>query len=456
MKITFLHVLINQVERPHSPPLGPLYLVSVLREAGFDVSFRQFAHVKGTPLRCEDLARSMSGDAEVLAISSMIDALPLILMTLARVRRLEPGRTVVAGGPGYEGIGEKVLKTFDVFDIVARGESESNVVPLMQAIRDGSDLGRVPGICYRDGDDMRTTPRPKRIENLDSLPLPAFDLVNFSDYRYVPMIASRGCPFRCTFCDVAPAWGRLHRCRSPENLLSEMAALAREHGVTKIGFVDDLFVVDRRWVRRFCELKIASGLTTEWRCNGHVNLMDEDMLDLMKAAGCVATFFGIESGSDRVLKKIKKAFTVEKALETVERTLSRFPVHTNLLWGFPFETEDDLRQTLALRRRLTRMGVEPTLVMLAPLASSPLYSEKDPLHFDPDVPNMFYADYADLEESVRPGLNALLRSDSHIFSAFHHFPSPYLDKAIELVSFETILDRTLIGLSEAERIWQTV
>lgn len=441
MKITFIHILLNQPLRPHSPPLGPLYLVSVLRQAGYDVDFRQFTHLRGTPLSIQMLADFlMSVPDGILATSSMINALPLLLLAIPQVRRRRPGLKVIAGGPGYNGIAESLLSEYPIFDAVATGEAEAIIVSLIEALFTCIPLDFVPGISFKAGGVVRTTPSPQRIGTLDALPYPAFDLIDFGQYHNVPMIASRGCPYSCTFCDVAPAWGRKHRRRSPDDVVAELHFLRERYKCTEVGFVDDLFVLDRSWVRRFCGLLVESGLDMRWRCTGHINLMDDDLLMIMRDAGCEAVFFGIESGSDRVLRQIEKGFCVDKILDTVQRTLLQIAVNANLMWGFPEETPSDIEQTIWLRHELARLGASCSLVFLAPLASASLYRTNiggtTPLVFSPGSPNIFYGDYVDLIVEDRQRINSMISASPNLFCAFYYYQSKHLEEIWERIRLE--------------------
>ncbi|MEA2625062.1 MAG: anaerobic magnesium-protoporphyrin monomethyl ester cyclase [Candidatus Binatota bacterium] len=434
MKIKLVHVLINQPGKLHSPPLGALYLAAVLRQNGFEIELADYGHLRGTPLRSSDLTRVLDDDADVVAVSCMINVLPLLLRSLQELRRNRPHKKIVVGGPGFGGIASELVCRFDCIDAVAVGESESIIVPLMRALENRRSLHDVPGIEFRENGAVVSTPRPPLIAELDDIPLPAFEMVTIGDYQHVGIEATRGCPFHCTFCDVAPAWLRKHRTRSPENVIREMSILSR-NGVGEVAFVDDLFVIDQQWVRSFCRSLLRSGVRMQWRCNAHINLVrDEGLLQLMQDAGCDCIFFGIESGSDRVLAAIKKGFTVAKALKAVERAAKYFEIETNLIWGFPFETGDDVRSTLDLQARLEELGVSVGLCMAIPLADSDLYAaSRADIRFSPAAPNMLYMDYRELVDEEREPIERIITDNPHALSAFHHFANPRLREHLRIV-----------------------
>jgi radical SAM superfamily enzyme YgiQ (UPF0313 family) len=435
VKIRFVHFLINQSGKPHSPPLGPLYLVEVLRRNGFDVELVEYVHRRGTTLAAAPLTAAMDGDCDVVAVSCMINVLPVLMLALRALRTRQPHTIVVAGGPGFGGIAAELLGGFDAIDAVAIGESESIVGPLMRALQARRPLHEVPGLFFREGGKVVATARPPLVADLDTIPFPAFDLVSVKRYQHVGVLGTRGCPFRCTFCDVAPAWLRQHRKRSPENIVAELSWL-HDKGVRRVGFVDDLFIIDRAWVRSFCRALLRSGLQMAWRCNTHVNLMrDESLLALMRDAGCDCVFFGIESGSDRILKAIKKGFSAADALDAVDRASKYFALQSNLIWGFPFETPDDVRATLDLKDALDDRGVEVALPMAAPLADSELYAAcRSRIRFSTSAPNMFFMDYAEMRADERRLVERIIVANPHAMSAFHHFEYPHLAECVDLVA----------------------
>jgi len=441
IRICFVHILLDQQGKPHSPPLGALTLVEILRQAGHDVSFLQFCHRRGTPLSWQDLAAALDGSHDVVAASLMLNALPLLALAARQVRAMRPHMRIVAGGAGFAGTATAVLEAIPALDAVATGESEQIIVPLMAALRDCGDLSTVPGLAVRLDGRVIQTPPPPLIDRLDEIPPPALDLIRLDDYHHVPLWASRGCTYACTFCDLAPSGGRRHRRRSPENVVAALSQLQLVHGVNRVGFVDDLFVLDRNWVRRFCELKRQAGLDARWRCTAHVRLLDDDLLATMADAGCDSVFIGAESGSDRTLGAINKPFTTAQAEQTLNMAASYVAVQTNLLWGFPFETADDVQQTLLFRRRLIEAGIGVEMVMLAPLALAPITLKAGNLAvFSPSAPNIFYRTYADLVETERAELLATLRAHPQAYGAFYHFPVPHLEQTVAQLECEMLTD----------------
>jgi anaerobic magnesium-protoporphyrin IX monomethyl ester cyclase len=441
--ISFFHLLINQDTKAHSPPIGVLSLVSTLHRGGIPAQFNQFMHLKGEQLSPEGLADRFRQADGILAVSIMINVLPLLIMALRILRQTDTERIVVVGGPGMVGIGREVLCTTPEVDIVSFGEGEMTAVPLFQKLLDGATLRDVPGIHYRQNGMVLSNPAAERVACLDEFELPDYSRIDLRQYHGVGIMASRGCPFGCTFCDVAPAWGRKNTRRSIDHVLDEMQILRDDLGIHDIGFADDLFILDRSWVTEFCNRKIQRGIDISWRCNGHINLANIEVSSIMKASHCRSIFFGIESGSNSTLMRIKKNFTIEKAFRVVSETLQYMDVSTNFMWGFPGDSLGDLKDTLMARNRLESIGATSSLVMLAPLAQSPICSDVCPKKFIAAMPNIFCEDYRELDPRYLDAWNNIISTNPASLSAFYHFDVPGLEDMVEIVGIDKILKSTL-------------
>jgi len=242
------------------------------------------------------------------------------------------------------------------------------------------DLKPIKGLVWRDGDEVVVNPDRPFIRNLDDLPLPRHELLPLEKYRaplvrgnYAFVVTSRGCPGNCQFCIKHVSYGRSVRFRSPENILAELEMLVGL-GVRDVHMYADLFTISREQVVGLCELILERGLRLRWTCNSRVDFVDPEMLRLMRRAGCWMISWGIESGSEEVLRHARKGIT----LDQVEQALrwSREAGIRN--WGYfiiglPGETEETIRETIRLAKRL------PLHLALfhiaAPYPGSPLFFE---------------------------------------------------------------------------------
>ncbi len=360
----------EEVERELHVPLGPLYLTRALEDAGFQVDFRDYQCVgSDEPFDMDVFLDFLADPAPVIGLSCMANLLPFTMLAMRALRERYPDRTLVLGGVGTKAVEEKVLRRAPWIDVICRGEAERTGPELLATLRRGGDLAGVRGISFCAGGRIVHTPDRERITDLDSIPLPAFERVDLKRYAGYGMMTSRGCPYPCTFCSVAPVWNLESYSRSAKNIVAEMEFLHRAAGVDLFLFQDEFFVSGKPQVMQFCDELDRRGLKVQWKAFGRVNLVDEEMMRAMAAGGCVELRFGIESGSDRVLSEIKKGFTAAQSLEVVPKAIQFFPrVDAFFVWGFPFESMDDFRQSLFQMVSFRMLGARilPSLLSLLP------------------------------------------------------------------------------------------
>jgi len=367
----------EEIERELHVPLGCLYLTRALEDAGFEVDFRDYQLCPSDdPFDMEVFLSFLDDPAPVIGLSCMANLLPFTLLAAGAIKERWPDRTLVLGGVGPRSVEDKILTRFPAVDVIARGEGEITGPDLLRALVNGGGPAGIAGISYRNGGGVRHNADRERIQDLDTIPFPAFHRVDLKRYAGYGMMTSRGCPYPCTFCSVAPVWNYESHSRSATNIVAEMAHLNREAGVDLFLFQDEFFVSGKQQVMAFCGELTRSGLDVEWKAFGRVNLVDEEMLRAMADCGCIELRFGIESGSDKVLERIKKGFTAADSLEIVPKAIDIFPrVDAFFVWGFPFETMADFNQSLMQMVSFRMMGARILPSLLSLLPQTPLYDE---------------------------------------------------------------------------------
>ena len=275
----------------------------------------------------------------------------------AKVAKQElPDTTIVMGGPHPTNLPEEVAAR-DCVDFVIRGEGEHAFLSLLKQLQKTKpDFSSVEGLCYQTDDRIHLSDNVGYVDDLDALPPVNRHELPMHIYRpaagaykrqpVTSMITSRGCPFKCTFCSKA-IFGSSVRFRSVENVMEELEGLISDFGIKEIYFADDCFTLNRKRATRICEEIIHRKLDLTWSCSTRANLVDRELLQLMKSAGCISIGFGVETGNPEMAITIKKGITLEDAKTAV--TLARevgMDTRTSYIFGLPFETNKNMYQTL--------------------------------------------------------------------------------------------------------------
>jgi hypothetical protein len=372
----------------------------------------------------------------VYGFGSICSAYPLTVRLVRLVKSLRPDANIVIGGPQASVVGESTLKAFPFVDFVLRGEAEESLPLFLQELMGSRRFETVPGLVYRSVWGVQRNPDASIIMDLDALPLPAYHLTQeLRGARSASLELGRGCPFACTFCSTNDFFRRRYRLRSPQRVLEDMHAIRAEYGITDFDLTHDMFTVDSKRVRAFCNYMINFGKGYTWACSARTDCVDQELIELMAAAGCKGIFFGVETGSDRMQNIIDKHLDVHRAHEIIdiaERAGVRSTV--SLITGFPEEHWDDLRETVRVFVHSARTpGSNPQINLLAPLANTPIHLKyKDEMTLDQLCSDMSHQGRRQNPEDVE-----LIRKYPHIFPNFYLLPTPHLDRdmLIELREF---------------------
>ena len=362
------------------PLLGHGYLASYLNRSGYSVEIFDATFEHGFEAYFDALAATRPTVVGVYGhLLSRDNA-----YAFARAAK-ERSLLTVAGGPDATGYYDDYLS--NGFDTVVRSEGEETATEVMDWSRSGANpaqLDKILGIAYRaeDGRVALNGARPW-IKDLDAIPFPRRDehihrpyLNNWqrvNGYTSLPIFGARGCPFDCAFC-YRPVFGKYYRMRSPENIVAELEECVEQYGVQHFRFVDDPFVVKRQWVTEVSRRISERGLQVSFDVLSRADLMNDEMASDMKAMGVRRVYFGMESGSDSVLKRMSKRLTAEQSVQaaaTVRRHGLEF-----LSWimlGYPGETKEDIYLT---RDMLVKIRPDVLSISVAfPIRDTPFYDE---------------------------------------------------------------------------------
>lgn len=362
----------------HAPfiSLGILYLAAVLREGGFDVTVLDS---QASGVSYDHIAKTLSRDRpDIVGVTSTTLTYKPALRIAKIAKAVRPDCLVVLGGCHVTFWDNQALSECSSVDVVVRKEGELTMLEIARRIQAGENLDGVLGVTYRKDKDIIRNPDRPYIENLDVLPFPAHDLLPIDHLRKTgglifPVTTSRGCAFWCEFCTAVRMFGRKHRARSPKNIADELELLEKEYSAEEVAFCDDLFTFDQTRTKKLCMEILRRKLRLKWTCGTRVDMISRDLLLLMKRAGCVGIWFGVESGSQNMLDRMKKSISVAQtvrafrwAREVGLRTLAQ------VILGYPGETKQSAWETI----RLVEM-ISPDEVgfynVATPFPGTPLY-----------------------------------------------------------------------------------
>jgi magnesium-protoporphyrin IX monomethyl ester (oxidative) cyclase len=324
-----------------------------------------------SPAEIERKIRAFGPD--LVGITCLYSSMFPVVAEICKISKAAaPSALTVAGGTHPSFLPERCLEDVLELDLVALGEGETVLLDILDALENGEELSAVDGLAFRDPETggIKVNPKTRFVEDLDSLPLPARDLLPMDLYqkigvphhlmsekkRFSTVMTSRGCPARCSFCSAWKFWGTRYRVRSAGNVLDELELLVRKFGVEEVHFEDDNLSLDRRRFAEILEGMVERDLGLSWSTpNGLAPwALDPDLVGLMKRSGCYEVTLAIESGNQEVLDRIvHKPLKLEKIPPLLEE-LKRADIRTNSFFivGFPGETLEQMKDTFAMPRKL--------------------------------------------------------------------------------------------------------
>lgn len=319
----------------------------------------------------------------ILGISAYTPNIIIAGSIAMMAKEIDDSICVVLGGFHASALPERTMDEFEGFDYVVAGEGEETLRELIPILLEGGSPDGVRGVAYRDGEGVRVNEARPLIKSLDSLPFPDRGLVPVAEYIPDPgnyfqlpssgILYSRGCPFKCTFCSKA-VFGNRIRYRSIDHFMAEVEHCIDRYGIRDFRLEDEAPTVDIGRVIALCKEIIARRIGITWNCFSRVDAVDEEVLGLMKEAGCYHVTYGIESAIQGTLERIGKRIDLAQAADAVRWTKSLgIECKANFILGFPWETADDMRRIVHFAKRISPDLV--TFNLFKPLPGSTLFNE---------------------------------------------------------------------------------
>ena len=345
------------VVKSMTPPIGLAVLAAVLEERGIPTDIIDAQALQLTPE--EVVARAaINGDYDIIGLTATTPEIASATFTAQLMRQAFPKARILFGGVHPTIFHQELVKD-GIADFVIRGEGEEPIVSL--AILE--DLNKVPSLTWKsDAGEVIVNPQAEKHVNLDDLPLPAYHKLPMERYRSalgaarrspsLGMITSRGCPGSCTFC-YSGMFGKKIRYVSADLVFDHIIFLQKNYAIKEISFYDDTFTSDRERVVALCTRLIEDHVNISWSCFARVDTVDQELLCLMRKAGCHQVMYGFESSDDSVLKTINKRVTTGNYSEIVRMTRSAdIDIRGAFMLGSPGETEQSLVDTVRFSTKL--------------------------------------------------------------------------------------------------------
>jgi radical SAM superfamily enzyme YgiQ (UPF0313 family) len=330
-----------------SPPLGMSYVAAAFESAGAEVMFIDYIVSQFTQEKLEYQLQKFQPDA--VGISSVTMNFPQAVEIISAVKEIDPSIITIMGGPHITFDAENTLCKHPEIDLLVLGEGEKTIQELVPVLKNRSAWPDVNGLAFRQEGKTIITPTREFIHDLETLPSPARHLLPISKYLAlgypVSLITSRGCPNQCIFCQGRRMVGHQVRYRKALSVVNEIETLIN-YGFERINVADDLFLSNKERAQAVCREMIERKLNISWSAFSRVNTVDPQTLALMREAGCDTISFGIESGNQEMLKRIRKGITLKQARRAVDicKKVGITP-HASFMIGLPGENYQTLKDT---------------------------------------------------------------------------------------------------------------
>jgi anaerobic magnesium-protoporphyrin IX monomethyl ester cyclase len=357
-KIALVNTPFIEVKDNHPllPPLGLTYLAASLEQNDHEI---KIIDCPASNFNHEKLKKELSSFApDIVGITSLTPTIDSAFQSARIAKETNPNSQVILGGPHATFLDKEVLSQESAIDIVVRGEGEQTLQEIAQSSNNANNLGNIAGITFRnENGQILQTPNRAFIKNLDDLPRPAYKYLNLEDYKlfgklHMPIMASRGCLFQCSFCVSSQMWGGRYRTRTPKSVADELEWLRDEHGADGVQFHDDILTPEVKRITEICDEIIERKINVPWGCQARVDQISKEVLVKLRKAGCNEVSYGIESGCQKILDAVKKKTSTEQNEKAIKmaKEAGIFVAVTALI-GYPGETKENVKETLDLLRR---------------------------------------------------------------------------------------------------------
>jgi radical SAM superfamily enzyme YgiQ (UPF0313 family) len=380
MKVTLVNPPYPLKAHSHPPfiPLGIAYLGAVAEKEGHEVNV---IDCQAEGLDYSSFRQRIGQTApDIVGVTATTLLYSSAKQILAITKEVHPNCLTMLGGSHASFWDENALKECPSLDVVVRREGEATFLELLEKMNTKIDFRGVLGSTFRkeNGEIIRNNDRPF-IEDLDSLPFPAYHLLPLSAFHRMgktifPLTTTRGCVYWCDFCSTVRMFGKGYRMRSTTKVVDEIEKLHKTYGESQFTFYDDAFTVNQERTARFCEELKARRLNVRWDCETRVDMVSRELLKTMHDAGCMAVWFGVESGSQTILGKMNKKIKLDQTKEAFKaaREVGLMTIASTVI-GFPGETEETAWETINFIKKLNPDDIG--FYVATPYPGTPMYDQ---------------------------------------------------------------------------------
>jgi len=340
------------------PPFSLVSCAAVLRKNGFEVKVTDCI-AEGINLSAlEGEIKKYNPDLVILNTTTPSIDEDLKVVEIAKKISLKIKTGIIGIHPSS--LPNKTFSLSKGLDYIIRGEPEISTKDLALVLDNNQPLSKVKGISYRIAGEIFHNPPREFIKDLDSLPFPAWDLIDVNNYKipftnnpFLLILPSRGCPYQCIFCNAKVYYGEKSRLRSPQKIVKEMKLIKDKFKVEDFLFWTESFTLRKRFVMEIADEILRRGLKFRWICSSRVDNVDLELLEKMKKAGCWMIGFGIESGDQKILNDSKKGITLEQSINAVRLAKKvGMEISIHCIIGLPGETKKTALKTLSFAKSL--------------------------------------------------------------------------------------------------------
>lgn len=410
-------------------PLNLLILASALREAGHDVELRDYDFLKelDASWSCPGFTRRAADDIlrrspDFIGITALCSNYVLALDLASELKRIDAVPHITLGGPHVSLCPRETLERHPAIDTAVIGEGEITYPQLVDCVVAGGDLAAVDGIACRRGGTVEVTRARALLQDLDLSPRPAYDLIDVALYartakgNYLELYAGSGCPFTCTFCSTSIVWERRYRTMSARRIVDEMQYLSEAHGAVAFNLIHDNLTTDKKFVREIASEIRSRGLTVRWGFSSRIDTINLETIRTVVEAGCDYVFFGVESGSTKIQRTMRKKLKLARIHEAIGQCLDHgiMPT-TSFILGFPDEDADDIAATVRLAFACRVRGARRSFInLLSAYTGTPVMKEHfEGMSFSRDAVNTTMVSYLE-DKHYR-----MIEADRFLFSSYY-------------------------------------